>query len=105
MKQTYFIVLLLVITGCTPSIHRGQFSLLSTEVVDGDFEVLAASKVNDKACFNQLKVQFMLADGVFDASVSDALGKVQGATVLLDAEFQDTGACIVVSGTPARKRH
>ena len=104
MKQAYLIFLLLVVSGCTPNIHRGQFSILSTEAIEGDFEVLATSKVNGKACFNQLKVQFMLADGVFDASVSDALDKVQDATILLDAEFQDTGACIVVSGTPARKR-
>ncbi|MBL4674238.1 MAG: hypothetical protein JKX81_18405 [Arenicella sp.] len=104
MKQTSIIFLLTIVTACTPNIHRGQFSLLSTEAIKGDFEVLATSKVNGKACYNPLKTQLLLPDGVFDASVSNALDKVQGATLLLDIMVQDTGPCIVVSGTPARKR-
>ncbi|MEM7359995.1 MAG: hypothetical protein AAF431_12915 [Pseudomonadota bacterium] len=104
MKQSYLIFLLIAATGCAPNIHRGQFSLISTESIPGDFEILTTSKVSGEACFNQVKAQLMLDDGVFDASVSDALGKVQDATILLDAEFEDKGSCIIVSGTPARKK-
>ena len=101
MKQVY-ILLLFAMSACSPSVHRGNFSLISTEPIQDNFEVLAESKVNGKACFNQLKSTFFVADGVFDASVLDALSKVHGATVLLDSEFRDTGACIVVSGIPAK---
>ena len=76
--------------------------MISTEPIQSHFEVLTESRINGKACFNQLNSSIFLADGVFDASVLDALGKVEGATVLLDSEFQDTGACVVVSGIPAR---
>jgi len=103
MKQIC-ILLLFAISACSPSVHRGNFSLISTEPIQDNFEVLAESKVNGKACFNQLKSAVFLADGVFDASVLDALSKVQGATILLDSEFRDTGTCIVVSGIPARSK-
>ena len=92
----------LILSACSPYVHRGEFSLVSTESIVNRYELLSKDKISGQACFNFIKTGFFVGDEVFELATKDALSKVEGATVLLDAEFKDKGSCVVVTGTPAK---
>jgi len=90
-----------LIAGCSPPLLRGDFTLLSTENLSGKYDVLSNQELAGKACFNMIKASFV-GEGVFDEAVSDALAGQPEGTLLVDAEFIDDGACINVTGLPAK---
>lgn len=103
MKIISIVLLSTLLFSCSPKMHRGSLAILSTEPVESRYTALSKQRVSGRACFNQAKGLLMLGDGVFDASLQDALSKTESATVLLSVEYKDTGSCIVVSGIPAKE--
>ena len=81
---------------------RGEFSLLSTAPLDGKYELLSNDRLTGQACYDLMKMSFFIGEGVFDQAVIDALADQPDETLLVDAEFVDEGACVVVTGLPAR---
>lgn len=81
---------------------RGEFALLSTENLDGKYQVLSDQKVTGKACYDMLKASIYIGEGVFDLAVEEALADQSPGTILVDAEFIDDGSCVLVIGFPAR---
>ena len=96
------LILCLFITACSPYVHRGDFSLISTKNLDNEYEILYETKVMGRACFDPIKSGLFIGDAVFKAATKDALSKAKGAKILVDAEFLDNGACVDVTGYPAK---
>jgi hypothetical protein len=90
------------LTGCSPPMVRGDFTLLAIAPLGANLTILSQTPVEGRACFNVAKAAVFVGENVFDAAVADALGKHAGATVLARAEFVDEGSCVEVSGLPAR---
>ncbi len=91
-----------LIAGCSPPMLRGDFSLLSTEDLSGKYDVLSDQELTGRACFNMIKANFFIGEGVFDRAVRDALSGQPEGTLLVDVDFVDDGSCINVSGLPAK---
>jgi hypothetical protein len=102
MTRPVLILAAILVTGCSPPMLRGDFSLLSTEDLSGKYEVLSKQAVAGHACFDMLKASVFVGEGVFDRVVREALaGQPEGA-ILVNAEFVDDGTCIDVTGIPAK---
>lgn len=102
MNRRLVIIAVLLVTGCSPPMLRGDFSLLSTESLEGKYDVLSDQRLSGRACFNMLKASVFVGQGVFDQAVREALVGQPENTLLVDAKFVDDGTCIDVSGLPAK---
>lgn len=102
MKLQHLVLMFSALSaGCAAPIFRGEFALLSTTDISEHADILTPDRVAGKACYNLIKSEFQMGQGVFDAALQDALSKHEGATILIDPEFVDTGYCVEVSGIPA----
>lgn len=102
MRDAIAVLACLCLLGCSPSLVRGNFTLLTIEPLGNSLIILSQAPVKGRACFNVAKMAVFIGESVFDAAVVDALAKHEGATVLANAEFVDDGSCVEVSGLPAR---
>lgn len=104
MTRLFPIGVLILLAGCSPHIHRGEFSLLSTSYLGGEYELLSDRAVTGSACFGVAPSVLFMADDVFSRAVHKALEEHPSATLLADAELVDRGACVSVTGLPAKLR-
>ena len=102
MKLLLTFAISFALCGCSPLVSRGEFRAVSTKPIQHNFVAVSKERSVGRACFNQLKAQLFLPDAVYEAAVADAINKVSGATLLLDAVMVDEGSCVEVTGIPAR---
>ena len=104
MTRIFILVSMALVAGCSPPMLRGEFSLLSTENLQSKYDVLSEQELEGTACFNMVKAQLLIGEGVYDQAVRDALVGQPEGTLLVDVEFVDDGTCINVTGLPAKLR-
>ena len=102
MNRVSILLVAAFVSGCSPPVLRGNFTLLSTEDLSGKYDVLSNQELTGKACFNLIKPAVFIGEGVFDEAVRDALAGQPEGTLLIDAEFVDDGTCVNVTGLPAK---
>ena len=104
MTRIVFLLSLALFVGCSPPMLRGEFSLLSTEDLSPSYDILSEQRLEGKACFNVVKAQMLIGEGVYDQAVRNALEGQPDGTMLVDVNFVDDGSCINVTGLPAKLR-
>jgi hypothetical protein len=102
MTRIVTVLSMVLITGCSPPLLRGSFTLLSTEDLSGKYELLSDQKLTGRACFSIFKAAVFADDAVFDEAVRTALAGQPEGTVLVHVEFVDEGSCVNVTGLPAK---
>ena len=94
----------LALLACTQ--HAGDFAILASRSVhystlDRAY-TLSPERTSGRACFSVFSALFGLPDDAVVRATREALEQVPDADVLLLVELEDHGACVEISGFPAR---
>lgn len=95
--------LLLGLLACSQ--HHGDFGVLASRSIHRSLDrahTRSPQRSSGRACFSFFAALFGLPDDAIPRATRAALEQVPDANVLLLVEIEDHGACVVVSGFPAR---
>lgn len=107
MRQISSFGAALLLCGCTTNmidgdVHRGRLAFVGDKSTQSNYEKLSHQRVKGKACFDLAKGAVGADDAAVYRAFANTIASYEGATALLDAEIEDKGACIHVTGIPAR---
>lgn len=93
----------LSLLACTQ--HAGDFAILASRSIHSNLDrsyTRSPEQTTGRACFSPFRALFGLSDDAVVRATREALAQVPDAEVLLFMKINDYGACVEVSGFPAR---
>jgi len=85
--------------------YHGAFAVVASRPVHSNLDrsyTLGPRRTSGRACFSLFSALFGFSDDAIVRATREALEQMPDADVLLLVEIEDHGACVEVSGLPAR---